>query len=271
MQGVEHMMIQAIRPLAIGGLALLAVGVGLADERPEVLVQKLAEFNGAEHGQLTRVAEESVARTFVGFLFYALRFGQYPVPMLPPDPLKTNNLFVVTPDGTAIHVPDIKALEGFFRARLARADSEGRARDATKAWLSLTQELHQDGFFRFSVSDDAIRVATSGSGGFRATGRAIVNRHGGDAGEIVAVLTFDRTGRLSGVSETVTLKPGIRPICQATKLLDPDPVVRRMAEQAILVMGTSAKGYLDEQRAKASPDLQDAIDRIWWRILADER
>ena len=40
-----------------------------------------------------------------------------------------------------------------------------------------------------------------------------------------------------------------------------------MAEQDILVMGKSAKAYLDEQRAKAEPELKAAIDRVWRRIL----
>jgi len=44
-----------------------------------------------------------------------------------------------------------------------------------------------------------------------------------------------------------------------------------MAEQDILVMGKAAKGYLDEQRAKASPELQQAIDEIWERIIAEGR
>ena len=40
-----------------------------------------------------------------------------------------------------------------------------------------------------------------------------------------------------------------------------------MAEQDILVMGRPAKGYLDEQRAKAKPELKAAIDHIWKRIV----
>lgn len=67
------------------------------------------------------------------------------------------------------------------------------------------------------------------------------------------------------------IQKGVRPICQATKLLDPDPVVRGMAEQAILVMGKAAEGYLTEQRTRASPELRQAIDRIWQRILAEGR
>ena len=44
-----------------------------------------------------------------------------------------------------------------------------------------------------------------------------------------------------------------------------------MAEQDLLIMGRAAKPYLDEQRAKASPALQQAIDRIWQRILDAEK
>jgi len=114
-------------------------------------------------------------------------------------------------------------------------------------------------------------VTPAAGGGLRVTGKAVVNPQGGNMGEIAASLTFDPAGKLSKGSETANIKRGIRPICQATKLLDPDPIVRGMAEQAILVMGKAAKEYLDEQRAKASPELRSAIDRIWHRILIEDR
>jgi hypothetical protein len=44
-----------------------------------------------------------------------------------------------------------------------------------------------------------------------------------------------------------------------------------MAEQDLLVMGRSAKPYLDQIRASARPQLQQAIDRIWQRILNEGR
>ena len=71
------------------------------------------------------------------------------------------------------------------------------------------------------------------------------------------------------MEESSTVKAGIRPICQATKLLDPDSIVRQMAEKDILVMGQAAKAYLDEQRAQASPELRQAIDHMWQRILQE--
>jgi hypothetical protein len=42
-----------------------------------------------------------------------------------------------------------------------------------------------------------------------------------------------------------------------------------MAEQDMLVMGKWAKGYLDEQRAKAKSELKAAIDRIRKRIVEE--
>ena len=91
----------------------------------------------------------------------------------------------------------------------------------------------------------------------------------GGKGELTATLTFDADGRLTRVSEDSAIKPGVRPICQATKLLDADPLVRRMAEQDLLVMGRACKEYLDEQHAQASPELRQAIDRVWKRIVEE--
>jgi hypothetical protein len=93
---------------------------------------------------------------------------------------------------------------------------------------------------------------------------------GGD-GNIDVLMTLGSAGSLLSILEKGAVRPGIRPICQATKLLDPDPIVRRMAEQDILVMGHAAKPYLDQVRATAQPKLQLAIDRIWQRILNDGR
>lgn len=265
------MMPSMIRVVTIWGLGMLAVGAALAEEPPDVLAKKLGEFKGAKGGQVIPITEDSLTRVFPGHRFYVLRFRQYPVSLVPPEPLKANNLFVVKPDGSVEHIADTTALERFFRATLAPVRTEIEAKAAAKAWLRLTQELRQDGFFQFSVPEGSLRIARAATGGRRVTGRAVVDPRGGNQGEIVASLTFDQAGKLANVSETATIKRGIRPICQATKLLDPDPIVRGMAEQAILVMGKAAKEYLAEQRAKAGPELRRAIDRIWGRILAGER
>lgn len=260
-----------IRSLAIFGLVLLAVGVVLAGEKSESLSKKLAEFKGAERGEIIPITEETVARVFPRHQLYMLRFRQYPVAMASPQGLKANNLFAVKPDGSVEYIPDVDSLERFFKATLSPVRTETEAKDAVGAWLRLGQEFYQDGFFQFLIPEGSIRVTPTGDAGIEVSGKALVDKQGGNAGEIVAFLTFDRSGALKKVSETAQLHPGIRPICQTTRLLDPDPVVRGMAEQDILVMGKAAQGYLEEQRAKANPDLQSAIDRIWQRILNEKR
>ncbi len=256
----------------VTALALLALlGMALAEEIPDALAKKLAEFRGVERGQVIPVAGEPLARAFLGHRFYVLRFRQYPVAIVPPEPLQANNLFVVMADGSVEHLRDAKDLEGFFRAALAPVRTNTEAKEAAKAWLRLAEEFHQDGFLHFSVPDDSLRVSRTDRGGLQVAGKTVVSQQGGNLGEIAGSLTFDQAGKLGEASETANIKHGIRPRCQATKLLDPDSIVRGMAEQAILIMGRAAKEYLDEQRAKAGPELRDAIDRVWQRILAEGR
>src|SRR5207245_3922291 len=113
-----------------------------------------------------------------------------------------------------------------------------------------------------------IHVASHADGS-AATGKALVTA--GGRGEIDVAMKFDAAGKLLDVAETGKVIPGVRPICQATKLLDRDPIVRKMAEQDLLVMGRAAEPYLDQVRAAARPKLQQAIDRIWQRILNEGR
>ena len=263
--------LDAICVLMFSALVLFSVDITLAEEIPDLLTKKLAEFKDAERGQIIPVKDEPLTREFPGYSFYVLRFRRYPVALAPPEPLKANNLFIVKPDGPVGHILDTDMLKNFFRTTLAPVRTEARASDTAKAWLQLAQEFYQDGFFRFSIPEGSIRVTAMGNGGLEVSGKAVVNQQGGNTGEIGASLIFDPAGVLTKVSESVQIHRGIRPICQATKLLDPDPIVRGMAEQAILVMGKAASGYLDEQRAKASPELQHAIDEIWQRIVAEER
>jgi hypothetical protein len=243
----------------------------VTDQRGRQLVAEwLATIGGSARGQIILVTDEAVARTFPSDLFYVLRFRQYPVVQLAPKPLKQNNILVVQPDAHVEHLPDAKRLENFFLSQLITTKDETQARDAVKAWLRLSQEFYQDGFFRFSIPDQTLTLSGD-KDGIKVSGKAVVDPQGGNKGEIIASLIFDQAGKLANVLETGQVFPGARPICQATKLLDPDPIVRGMAEQAILVMGKLAKEYLNEQRAKASPELQQAIDRLWQRILAEGR
>jgi hypothetical protein len=217
--------------------------------------------------RLVPITDKTLTHTFPEHRFFVARFQQYPVARVAPAPLKAQNLFAVTTEGKVSHLTDTRALEKFFRDVLKPVTDEASAKDSAGAWLHLTEEFKQDGFFEFAIPKESLRPARS-DGAWRASGKVVVAR--GGKGEINASLSFTGTGKLTKVDETSTVQAGVRPICQATKLLDPDPIVRRMAETDILVMGRAVRSYLDEQRAKAPPELQRAIDRIWQRIVDEE-
>ncbi len=262
---------RSVRVLAVCALAAFAAGVAAADQPADLLARKLADLPGADRGQIVAVTDRAVSAALPKYHFYVLRFRQYPVAIVPPEPLGPNNLFVVAPDSAVERITDAPALENFFRAGLAPVTTADAAKEAAAAWLRLAEEFHQDGFFHFSIPDDSLQVISERDGGLRIVGRAIASGQSGNGGEIEASLVFDQAGRLVNASEVAKLKRGIRPICQATKLLDPDPIVRGMAEQDLLVMGKAAEEYLQEQRARANPELRAAIDRIWQRIVTEDR
>jgi hypothetical protein len=199
------------------------------------------------------------------FSAYSSANTRSPLQCPPAKDLKCANLFFVE-DSQVDFVSTIKDLKFFFAANLAPAPIQDAATDAASTWLRFSEELKQDLFYAFSPPDisytprDDLTVV-----------RAHVSVAAGGDGNIDVVMTLGAAGSLVNILEKSALRPGVRPICQATKLLDRDPIVRRMAEQDLLVMGRAAKPYVDQVRATARPKLQQAIDRIWQRILTEGR
>jgi hypothetical protein len=231
----------------------------------KMVEDRLAELK-AVGGQTEAITDEPVATALPGYLFVSVLFRQFPVGRMPPEPLKPQNVFAVNPKGELKLITDAKGLEEYFKASLAPAKGDKDAKNAALAFLRLSQALENDGFYEFEVVSDSTKV-TPEKEGKKATARSVAMKGGN--GDITVELIFDADGKLTKATETSTLKPGARPKCHATKLLDPDPVVRAIVEQDLLIMGKAAKPYLDEQRAKASPELQEAIDRMWQRIVTE--
>src|SRR5262249_13177916 len=154
------------------------------------------------------------------------------------------NLVAVSKDNKPKVINSQKDLQKFFETNLPAASSDAKLKDAARAYALAAKELHQDGFFTFKLEDDSTKV----EGDKEKTAKAKVTVSQGGTGTLEVALKFDKDGKLTKIDETSKIKPGIRPICQATKLLDKDPVVRAMAEQCLLVMGRAAKDYLDEQK-----------------------
>jgi hypothetical protein len=253
--------------LAVFALASAARADDVKDAEAK-LKEYLAGIKGSDAGVVTALTGDGMKETFPDHVVFAHVIRQFPIAREAPAPLKHANIIAVPKkDGKPILSTDTKQLEEFFKKNAREVKTADEASDAVKAWLRAAAELNQDGFYKFSVKADKPKVE-KGSG--TASGEAPVDTQGGNKGEVKATLTF-KDGKLASADTKANLTAGIRPICQATKLLDPDPIVRGMAEQSIRVMGSAAKPYLDEQRAKASPELKKAIDRIWAQILAEGR
>lgn len=171
--------------------------------------------------------------------------------------------------GKATEVTDEAALKKFVLANFLPVRNAVAAKQAVRAWLLLIEPLVNDGFFRFETDEAALNVSPADGAPGKARGMAKVVS--GGRGELVVTLTFDKDGRITDIVSETKLEEGVRPICQSTKLLDPDPIVRGMARQDLLTMGVAAKPYLDEMRPKLSPELQKAVDEIWQEILERQK
>jgi len=256
-------------------LGILAPGTGAQtpdNEKPDpakaekALKDQLAKYN-APGGNISRLTDAAITKSFPNHILFGVHYRQYPVAREMPRPLTYSNLFLADSSNKLTLITDHKTLEQQFK-KLSGVKTEEDAKTRARAWLIASSQLHQDGFFRFSVNDEATKVE-KGKDGLTAIAKMTVTQGGN--GELLVTMTFDKNGQLDRLTETNKIRAGPRPICQATKLLDADPIVRKMAEQQILYLGRLAKDYLAEQRAKASPEVQKAIDALWKKIEEQDR
>ena len=252
---------------ALGAILFSHGPANLAKADDQQVVESYLQSRGISGAVVKPVTDEFVGRTFPNINFFGVIFRQYPVAVQCPQTkdLKCANLFFV--QGAQVDfVSTIEDLKFFFTANLGPVPAQDLATDAAATWLRFSEELKQDLFYTFSPVDisytprDDLTVL-----------RAQTAVTAGGGGKIDVLITLGAAGSLVNILERSALRPGIRPICQATKLLDRDPIVRRMAEQDLVVMGRAAKPYLDQIRATAAPKLQEAIDRVWRLILNEGR
>ncbi|CAN5722859.1 hypothetical protein BH10CYA1_BH10CYA1_48380 [soil metagenome] len=233
---------------------------------------KLPHLQGAvvmDMGTTFYVHNASLSRTIPHKLFYVLRFRQFPVAIALPQPYGSNNIFAVDKNGTVEMITSTDKLKQLFERNVHGINSDTAAKNIVKAWLVLAQELAQDGLFHFSIPESGISRLETHDMTYK--GKSVVEQHAANSGQIEATVAFTPSGEIKSIEQSITLRAGMRPICQSTKLLDNDPIVRKMAEQDLLIMGKDAKPYLDQQRSKVSPALRDAIDRVWQRIIIEGR
>jgi hypothetical protein len=229
------------------------------------LVDQWLKDHGGTRYTITPITDDYIGNTLPGS-YFGVYFQQWPIAIDPPQGLAPSNVFFVV-DQQVYYVTNPDDLKNVFLAVVKPVQTQDQALDVGRSWLRLSVQFSQDGYFRFS--DPVMHASTLATGEILVGGREKVTS--GGTGKLKVHMEFDASGDLADVVERRAIHAGVRPICQATKLLDPDPIVRRMAERDILVMGRAAKAYLDEQRARATPELRQAIDRMWKRIVAESR
>jgi hypothetical protein len=253
--------------LAIGTMAMAAT----SSDRSSSLDRLRRELDRlhASHGHVEPLAGGILPHLFPTYDWYTVTFRQFPVARVMPPPLKAANVFAVRhADGEPLLINSISGLRDFFRNTLSPVRTAQQARDVAHGWLQAATALYQDGFYQFKIEEESIK-AQGDHGGIEVSGKAMVMRGGN--GTVHVSVAFDKQGKFLALIEGADLHPGPRPICHATKLLDPDPIVRKIVEQDLLIMGPAAKPYLDEVRKTASPELRRAIDQMWDRINREEQ
>ncbi|MBS1723879.1 MAG: hypothetical protein JSS66_13105 [Armatimonadetes bacterium] len=210
----------------------------------------------------------------VPLTFHSLRYREYPVIVAGPKPMAQRNVFMVDRACTVHVFTKREALRKDFLAQKVSASGVSAAREVALAYARASSEFSQDGFFQFLYEYDRTSGQKDGDR-IVAVAKAPVVERSGDKGALVVTVTFVSTqvGKwvVQDIVEKDTVQPGVRPICQCTLLLDPNPIVRKMAERDLLVMGRAAFPYMAEQEALAGPELQKEIQRVRQRILRGER
>lgn len=244
----------------------LALAAPVPAEDAEKAAKSFVEKAKATNGELQAMKTDALARVFPDLAFFSVRFRQWPVAVAPAEGFRSSNVLTINDKGQATLITSGMQLPKLFQKVVAK--EEKATFEVARALLTLEAELLQDGFYKFKMVEESFKTNKE-KGKVIVSGRMMATEGGN--GEIVASATFDETGLLFATSLANSVKPGPRPRCQATLLLHPDPEVRAVCERNLLFLGKSAREYLLEQRAKASPELQREIDRVWRQIEAAQR
>src|SRR5439155_2972750 len=123
--------------------------------------------------------------------FAVVRFRQFPVARLIPDGFKASNVLVVSKETKVSQLKDIKEQEKLFREHAAEARTANDLKQLLAAWLTLSQEQHQDGFYKFEILEKDFDYNKERT---QVRGRAVVMQGGN--GELTATLYLDN-GKLA--------------------------------------------------------------------------
>ena len=162
---------------------------------------------GAKNAQVFPLDDDVVTREFPNHLFFGVRFRLYPVAFAPPEGLRSQNIFVVDRERKVQSFTAVAPLQEFIFDASRPATEDVDQKRLAEAWLRISQEFVQDGFYKFDPPA-GLTVANDGEDE-KVTGSTAVAQ--GGKGDILATLTFSPRGKLIGISHKVNITEGPRP------------------------------------------------------------
>jgi hypothetical protein len=214
-------------------------------------VKAFVDARGGAVPFTTQLVTAELGALWPAWTFWSVYYDRWPVATAPAKGLQYANVLVVD-DGGEVHIMhELGHLDAVFAARFngERIDSSVAER-AARAYLWLVTALFADGFYAFEIVEAA---GTPEQGTARALATA------GGNGELSVTLRFPGSFKAELVKKLVM---GPRPRCHATKLLDPDPIVRQIVRDDLHTMGCAARRYLETQRDLAAPPLRREIESL---------
>lgn len=238
-----------------------------AQQAKEQVTKYLDKVGGLKQQPIIAWLDEAALKeVFPSLSFFAVRYRQYPVAIAPPEGLGSSNVIAVDKEGKLHVLKATEELPKYFpeavKANMGKMTADNADKFA-RAWLSLAQELVQDGFYKFEIMKPEVK---KGDTTISVEGRSLVTQ--GGKGHIGLTIQVAADGTLK-TSPDYKIQPGPRPICQALKLLDSDATVRYMAYTELLFMGQAARPYLLDVKSRTTDaQLRQAINHVLERIDA---
>lgn len=193
----------------------IAARIGIQRE-PRLQIMDFVNSIGATspalpYGQVQFISSPELEKLFPDWMVYVVRFPRTHVSLKLPENLSNNNVFIVKKTGRMALIASTDELQCFF-TQTQSASTDIQARSLVYIWLQLVTELIQDGQYRFTIQDDTVSVSNRDAD-VVASGKAVVDATTGK-GDVFVTLVFDSTGKLKGVEEKNTVRPGISPATQ---------------------------------------------------------
>lgn len=241
-------------------------------ERNNSLVSAWATKECGEGPAPAEVKGVEKLQDFVGGkTWHFVHFREYPMAVMPRPPFKSRNVVRVDALGKMKMYAKREELNKEV-TQLQMQMQQDQVAEFAVNYLKLSTLFSQDGFFEFVYDKKTVKVNDDGT----VVAIAPVVEKAGDMGALKVTFKCSRTQdagalQIDSIKEEDTVQPGIRPVCQCTLLLDENPIVRKIAERDLLVMGRAAFPYMRQQMETAAPELRKEIERVWKRIERGER